>query len=150
MKRPLSRIHWARQVAAWQREGLRVVFTNGCFDVLHAGHVRTLAFAKTQGDVLLVGLNSDGSIRQLKGPRRPVNPLRQRAEVLEALSAVDGVVSFEELTPRRLLSLLRPDVLVKGADWRGHEIAGAEYVRRVAFAPVVRGLSSTMIVAGLE
>ena len=116
-----------RDVLARRRAGgQRIVFTNGCFDLLHPGHVRYLESARTLGDVLVVGLNDDASVRRLKGPGRPVLLLAERAEVLAALAAVDHVVAFAEDTPLRL----EPDVLVKGADWAADEIVGGDVVRR--------------------
>lgn len=126
-----------------------VVFTNGCFDVLHRGHAEYLHAARALGDALVVGLNSDGSVRRLKGPGRPVNPLEDRAFVLASLAAVDAVVPFEEDTPRELVRALLPDVLVKGGDYRLEEIVGAEEVTaaggRVVIAPLVPGRSTTAI-----
>lgn len=113
-----------------RRSGRCVVFTNGTFDILHRGHVEYLARARKLGDVLVVGLNTDASIRRIKGPRRPVNPLADRAAVLTALSSVDYVVPFSSDTPARLIALLLPDVLVKGADWKRGDIVGADLVRR--------------------
>src|SRR5690606_20640707 len=112
-----------------QRAGKRVVFTNGCFDLLHPGHVRYLAIARSHGDLLVVGLNSDRSVRGLKGPGRPVQSEDARAEVLAALAAVDHVVIFDEPTPYELIAALEPDVLVKGADWAERDIVGADLVR---------------------
>lgn len=133
--------------AAWRREGLRVVFTNGCFDLLHAGHVRYLQEARRQGDVLVIGLNDDDSVRRLKGPERPFNPLDDRSEVLSALACVDLVAPFSEDTPERLVRALGPDVLVKGSDWEGKEVAGAEAVRarggEVRFVELLPGRSTT-------
>src|SRR5215467_3309649 len=100
-----------------KRNGRRVVFTNGCFDLLHPGHLRGFEMARELGDVLIVGLNSDASVRQLKGPDRPVIPERERAEILAALESVDAVVIFDELTPQNVIARLLPDVLVKGGDW---------------------------------
>src|SRR5262245_6140292 len=105
--------------------GQRIVFTNGCFDLLHPGHVRYLEAARALGDALVVGLNDDDSVRRLKGPGRPILRLAERAEVLAALAAVDHVVAFSEDTPLRLIEDLRPDVLVKGSDWGLGEIVGA-------------------------
>jgi D-beta-D-heptose 7-phosphate kinase/D-beta-D-heptose 1-phosphate adenosyltransferase len=120
-----------RDVLARRRAaGERLVFTNGCFDLLHPGHVRYLEAARALGDALIVGLNDDASVRRLKGPGRPVLRLAERAEVLAALAAVDHVVAFSEDTPLRLIDLLEPDVLVKGADWVADEIVGSEAVRR--------------------
>jgi rfaE bifunctional protein nucleotidyltransferase chain/domain len=120
-----------RDVLARHRAGgRRIVFTNGCFDLLHPGHVRYLEAARALGDALVVGLNDDASVRRLKGPGRPVLRLAERAEVLAALAAVDHVVTFAEDTPLRLIELLEPDVLVKGADWAADEIVGGDVVRR--------------------
>lgn len=131
------------------REGKTVVFTNGCFDLLHAGHVRYLAFAKEQGDCLVVGLNSDASVRRAKGPARPVVAERERAMLLTALRPVDYVVIFDEDEPRELISALKPDVLVKGEDW-AHYVSGRDLVEadggRVALAPMVEGLSTTGLI----
>jgi D-beta-D-heptose 7-phosphate kinase/D-beta-D-heptose 1-phosphate adenosyltransferase len=112
-----------------RRAGRKVVFTNGCFDILHAGHVRYLAAARAEGDALVVGLNSDASVRRIKGSRRPIHGEGERAEVLAALAAVDYVVLFEEADPLALIRRLVPDVLVKGADWSEERIVGADVVR---------------------
>ena len=132
-----------------KRNGRRVVFTNGCFDLLHPGHIRSLELARALGDVLIVGLNSDASVRQLKGEGRPVIPERERAEILAALESVDAVVIFDALTPRELIGALLPDVLVKGGDWPGGQIVGREEVEaaggRVVSIPVVPGYSTTAI-----
>src|SRR6266481_8830298 len=104
--------------------GRCIVFTNGCFDLLHPGHIRSLELARELGDALVVGLNSDGSVRQLKGEGRPVIPERERAEILAALESVDAVVIFDDLTPREVISRLLPDVLVKGGVWAGDQIVG--------------------------
>jgi len=129
--------------------GRRVVFINGCFDLLHPGHVRALELARELGDVLIVGLNSDASVRQLKGPGRPVIPELERAEILAALESVDAVVIFKEPTPREVISRLLPDVLVKGSDWSGDQIVGREEVEaaggRVVSVPLVPGYSTTAI-----
>lgn len=126
-----------------------VVFTNGCFDVLHRGHAEYLHAARGLGDLLVVGLNSDDSVRRLKGPSRPVNPQDDRAWVLASLAAVDAVVVFEEDTPAELIRALLPDVLVKGGDYRLEEIVGAPEVvaagGRVVIAPLVPGRSTTSI-----
>jgi len=119
----------ARRLAGLRRRGLRVVFTNGCFDLLHAGHVRYLERARRLGDLLVVGVNTDASVRRLKGVGRPILPLSERAAVLGALSAVDFVVAFGDDSPERLIRLVRPDVLVKGADWPLARIAGGREVQ---------------------
>lgn len=127
----------------------RVVFTNGCFDILHRGHAEYLRAARSLGDVLVVGLNSDDSVRRLKGPTRPVNLQDDRAYVLASLEAVDVVVVFTEDTPRELITALLPDVLVKGGDYRLEEIVGAQEVTaaggEVVIAPLVPGRSTTSI-----
>ena len=109
-----------------REHGEKIVFTNGCFDILHAGHVRYLTAARGLGDVLLVGLNDDASVRRLKGEERPFNPLLDRAEVLAGLECIDLVIPFAEDTPECLIEAVAPDVLVKGADWRGKGVAGAD------------------------
>ena len=132
-----------------KRNGRKIVFTNGCFDLLHPGHIRSLEQARALGDTLIVGLNSDASVRELKGPGRPVLPESERAEILAALESVDAVVVFNELTPREIISTLLPDVLVKGGDWAGDEIIGREEVEaaggRVVSVPVVPGYSTSAI-----
>ncbi|HYW10168.1 MAG TPA: D-glycero-beta-D-manno-heptose 1-phosphate adenylyltransferase [Longimicrobium sp.] len=129
----------------------RVVFTNGCFDVLHRGHVEYLNAARSLGDVLVVGLNSDDSVRRLKGPSRPVNAQDDRAYVLAGLAAVDYVTLFTEDTPRDLIAALLPDILIKGGDYTRDEIVGAAETEaaggRVVVAPLVPGLSTTAILA---
>ena len=128
----------------------RVVFTNGCFDLLHPGHVRYLAAARALGDALVVGLNGDGSVRRLKGPGRPVLDARERAEVLSGLAAVDHVIFFDEDTPQALVASLLPDVLVKGADWAAEDIAGRDEVLaaggRVERIALVPGVSTTDLI----
>jgi rfaE bifunctional protein nucleotidyltransferase chain/domain len=130
-----------------KRNGRRIVFTNGCFDVLHPGHVRTLEQAREFGDVLVVGINSDASVRQLKGEYRPFIPQNERAEILAAFECVDAVVIFDELTPREIISALSPDVLVKGSDWAADKIIGREEVEaaggRVELVALVPGSSTT-------
>jgi rfaE bifunctional protein nucleotidyltransferase chain/domain len=130
--------------------GARVVFTNGCFDLLHPGHVRYLAAARARGDVLVVGLNDDASVRRLKGPGRPILSLPERAEVLAGLAAVDHVIAFADDTPAALIAALLPDVLVKGADWAVDDIVGGDVVRahggEVARVDVVPGVSTTELV----
>jgi D-beta-D-heptose 7-phosphate kinase/D-beta-D-heptose 1-phosphate adenosyltransferase len=143
----LPREALACELESRRRLGQRVVFTNGCFDVLHAGHVQYLHDARAQGDVLIVGLNSDASVRALKGSGRPLNPAGDRALVLAGLQAVDYVTVFDEATPRQLIEALRPDVLVKGADYRKHEVVGSDLVEsyggRVYLAPLREGYSTT-------
>ena len=127
-------------------EGRTLVFTNGCFDILHRGHADYLAFARSQGDALVVGLNSDASVRRAKGPTRPVNPEGDRAFVLGSLRAVDFVVIFDEDEPRDLIAKILPDILVKGKDW-AHYVSGRDIVEahggRVVLAEMVEGRSTT-------
>jgi D-glycero-beta-D-manno-heptose 1-phosphate adenylyltransferase len=127
-------------------EGRTLVFTNGCFDILHRGHADYLAFARAQGDALVVGLNSDASVRRAKGPARPVNPEADRAFVLGSLRAVDFVVIFDEDEPRDLIAKILPDILVKGKDW-AHFVSGRDIVEahggRVVLADLVEGRSTT-------
>ena len=112
-----------------RRAGRKIVFTNGCFDILHVGHVRYLGAARSEGDLLVVGLNSDSSVRSIKGERRPLVNQDQRAEVLASLACVDYVVVFDEPDPLRLIRAVKPDILVKGADWAEENIVGAEFVK---------------------
>ncbi len=138
-----------RQRLAWKQEGKTVVFTNGCYDLLHPGHIRLLEAARTLGDVLILALNSDASVRRFKGPSRPLLPEAERAEVAAALDAVNAVTLFDEDTPRELIAEVLPDILVKGADW-SHFIAGKEEVEaaggRVLTIPLEPGYSTTNIV----
>ncbi len=130
--------------------GKRIVFTNGCFDLLHTGHLRYLEKAKALGDLLVVGVNSDSSVRRLKGPERPILPLAERMEVLSALECVDYVTSFNETTPLELISFLNPHVLVKGGDWTKETTVGREVVEgsggEVVIVPFVEGNSTTDII----
>lgn len=136
-------------VAEARRNGKRVVFTNGCFDLLHPGHTRGLEAARAMGDVLVVAINSDSSVRFLKGEDRPVIPQEERAEILAALEAVDYVVIFDELTPKELIARVLPDVLVKGGDWGRNEVVGREEVEaaggRVESVSLVAGFSTSAI-----
>ena len=133
-----------------KREGKKVVFTNGCFDILHAGHTRYLREARKLGDALILALNSDSSVRSIKGPMRPIVPEAERAEVVASLDSVDYVTVFEELTPLELIEYLQPDVIVRGGDWAEKDIVGAEAVRkwggRVAIMPEIEGASTTNII----
>ncbi len=138
------------EVDRLKREGKKIVFTNGCFDILHAGHTRYLREARKLGDALILALNSDSSVRSIKGPMRPIVPEAERAEVVAALDSVDYVTVFDELTPLELIEFLRPDVIVKGGDWAEKDIVGAETVRkwggRVAIMPEIEGASTTNII----
>ncbi|MDZ7830184.1 MAG: D-glycero-beta-D-manno-heptose 1-phosphate adenylyltransferase [Desulfobacterales bacterium] len=115
---------------ALPRQNFRIVFTNGCFDILHAGHIRYLATAKNAGDILIVGLNTDQSVRSIKGNKRPIIPQDQRAEVLAAMASVDYVIYFDEPDPYQLIKAIIPDILVKGADWSKSDIIGADVVEK--------------------
>jgi D-beta-D-heptose 7-phosphate kinase/D-beta-D-heptose 1-phosphate adenosyltransferase len=132
----------------------RIVFTNGCFDILHVGHVRYLRRAKSLGDLLVVGLNNDASVRRLKGPHRPLVHERERAEVLAALDSVDYVVLFGEATPLRLIKAIRPHFLVKGGDWKKKDIVGSDFVDQLGgktlSLPYVSGRSTTALIARIK
>ncbi len=149
-KQILSRPALLRRVTQWRRAGRRIVFTNGCFDLLHAGHVQALEQARSLGDVLIVALNTDRSVRRIKGPTRPLVPQRQRARVIAALACVDAVVFFDDATPRRLIERIVPDVLAKGGDWTANAIVGGNVVRahggRVVRLRYVPGCSTTALV----
>jgi D-beta-D-heptose 7-phosphate kinase/D-beta-D-heptose 1-phosphate adenosyltransferase len=136
--------------ASWRRMGERVVFTNGCFDLIHTGHIELLTFAAREGDRLIVGLNTDASVKKLKGPTRPIQAELDRARIIGALRAVDLVVLFDETTPLSLIDAISPDVLVKGADYTEDQVVGGDVIKarggRVALFPVVEGRSSTKIV----
>lgn len=142
--------HIEAYAAALRAAGARVVFTNGCFDILHAGHVRYLTAARAQGDVLILGLNSDASVRRLKGPSRPINNELDRAEVVGALAAVDAVVIFGEDTAETLIAKVCPAVYVKGGDYTRETLPEARIVEayggEVAFIPLVAGKSTTGII----
>ena len=129
-----------------KKEGKKIVFTNGCFDILHAGQVGIIEFAKSKGDILILGLNSDASVKRLKGPSRPVNKEKDRAIVVSALEAVDGVVLFKEDTPLNLIKIIKPDILVKGADYTKENVVGREYAGKVVLCPLVKGKSTTNII----
>ncbi len=132
-----------------KNEGKSVVFTNGCFDIIHAGHVRYLTEAKKLGDILVIGLNSDNSVSTIK-PGRPIIPEQQRAEVLSALSMVDYITLFNEDTPYELIKEIKPDILVKGADWDLKNIVGNDIVKEVHTIPFVEGISTTEIIKKIQ
>jgi rfaE bifunctional protein nucleotidyltransferase chain/domain len=137
-------------LARLRSKGKRIVFTNGCFDILHVGHADYLSKAKSCGDILVIGLNSDSSVRKIKGSRRPVNKERDRAKVLSALEAVDYITIFSESTPERIIKELKPDILVKGGDWKAKDIVGSDFVRscggKVRRIPFVKGHSTTSLI----
>lgn len=134
----------------WRRQGKKVVFTNGCFDLLHAGHVWLFKEAKKLGDILIVAVNSDASLRRLKGPKRPVFPLKERLEILAAIEFIDVLTVFAQDTPQKIIALLRPDVLVKGGDWPLDQVVGRREVEesggRVVLIPYIKGLSTTELI----
>ncbi|WP_345975141.1 D-glycero-beta-D-manno-heptose-7-phosphate kinase [Sulfurimonas sp. HSL3-7] len=139
-----------RIVKRAKEHGQRVVFTNGCFDILHVGHVKYLQEAKSFGDILIVGLNSDASVRELKGPSRPVNTEDDRAYILAALDAVDYVVKFSEETPYDLIKMIAPDVLVKGGDYEGKEVVGTEFSKALKLVDFVNGKSTTKTIEKIQ
>jgi D-glycero-beta-D-manno-heptose 1-phosphate adenylyltransferase len=139
-----------KRLTQWRVLSKTIVFTNGCFDILHAGHIQSLTQAANEGDFLIVGVNSDASVKQLKGNNRPVNNEQSRAQVLASLSMVDVVVIFNEYTPLELIKKIMPDVLVKGGDYKLEDIAGAKEViangGRVVINPILPGFSTTSII----
>ena len=149
-----SKVKTIRQLkpllAGLRRRGRRIIFTNGCFDLLHIGHLRYLERARRCGDILVIGINSDRSVKKIKGPRRPLLPQAERAEVLAALSCVDYVTIFDEPDPLAVITALRPDVLVKGSDWGKNKIIGREVVERrggqVRRVPLIKGVSTTQLI----
>lgn len=153
MSRPEARFYSRQELisarAVWKQQGKRVVFTNGCYDILHPGHIRLLERARSMGDVLILALNTDASVQRLKGPSRPLLPQSDRVEQALALEAVGAVTLFDEDTPRELIAAVLPDVLIKGADW-AHFIAGREEVEsaggQVLALPLEPGYSTTGIV----
>jgi len=154
MRKVLSIAEAVALVKQLRHSGRTVVFTNGVFDLLHPGHVRYLRDARREGDALIVGVNSDRSVRAIKGPMRPVNPEDERAEVVAALACVDAVVVFDEETPQQIISSLQPDVLAKGADWATDAIVGRETVEqrggRVVRIPLAEGHSTSAIIKKIQ
>ncbi len=137
------------KLAKWRFLGQRISFTNGCFDLLHVGHLKTIRLAAEKGDLLIIGLNSDASVKRLKGKDRPKNKEQDRALLLAALQYVDAVVLFEEDTPQQLIELIQPDVLVKGGDYTLDQIVGADIVQakggEVHIVPLIKGISTTIL-----
>ena len=146
----LKKVDLVQTTAKLQKAGKSIVFTNGCFDILHVGHLRYLSAAKSEGDVLVVGLNSDISVKSIKSEKRPIVTQAQRAEVLAGLACVDYITFFDEPDPLKLIQTLRPDVLVKGGDWPEDRIIGADFVKskggRVVRVAVVPGASTSRII----
>ena len=143
-----------QKASQWKKEGKKIVFTNGVFDLLHKGHIYSLSQAATQGDVLIIGLNADSSVKRLKGNRRPVNDQDARALLLASLIMVDAVIIFEEDTPLKLITSILPDVLVKGGDYTVDEIVGAKEViangGKVVINPILDGFSTTAIINAIS
>ncbi len=133
-----------------RKDKKKVVFTNGCFDIIHSGHISLLKKAKDLGDILIVGLNSNSSVKKLKGENRPVNTEKNRAIVLSALEMVDKVIIFKEDTPREILEFIRPDILVKGADYERSEIVGSEFAKKTVRIQLVKGQSTTGIIKKMQ
>ena len=149
-----TRIQAIDKVRHWKESGKKIVFTNGCFDILHAGHIHLLKEAKNLGDRLLIGLNSDQSVQNLKGPDRPFNTEDARASVLESLSMVDGVTIFQEDTPHELVKEIIPHVLVKGGDYSIENVVGADTVRasggEVVLIPILKGYSTSDLITRIR
>ena len=139
-----------KKLPALRRQGKTVVFTNGCFDLMHIGHVKYLEEASKGNRVLIVGLNSDTSINRIKGPSRPIIRQKSRAAVLAALESVDFVVIFNEATPYKIIAAIKPDILVKGADWKGRSVVGEDLVNKVEFVRYIQGFSTTNIIEKIK
>ena len=142
----MTRAKLAAFIKKAKAQGKKIVFTNGCFDILHAGHVSSIEFAKSKGDILVLGLNSDTSIKPFKGPKRPIKKQADRALVIAALGAVDAVCIFTQDTPLELIKLVKPDVLVKGADYKNKEVVGSQFAGKVVLFPLVKGRSTTNLI----
>lgn len=149
---PINKL--AKALFSLKKRKKRIVFTNGCFDILHYGHVFYLSKAKNLGDILVVGVNSDSSIKTIKEPARPINPLGDRMGVLASLECVDYLCSFNEPTPINLIKKIRPDILVKGGDWKKNEIIGSEFVKsyggKVITIPFRKGYSTTKLIKKIK
>ena len=154
MNKILDRSTLKNKLEALRKEGKKIAFTNGCFDILHVGHVRYLREAKKAGDILVLALNSDSSVRAIKGEERPLVSEEERAEVIAALEFIDFVTIFPELTPLELINYLKPDILIKGGDWTEDKVVGREEVKKwgghVAIIPEVEGKSTTNIVEKIK
>ena len=135
-----------KDISDLRRKGKKIVFTNGCFDILHLGHLKILKEAKQKGDILIVGLNSDASIKKIKGPKRPINNQKTRAMLLSNIIGVDYVVIFNEATPYNLIKKINPDILVKGGDWKKDKIVGSDLIKKVYRVKLCLGHSTTHII----
>ena len=149
MGETVSKTELKEKIDVLKQQGKKIVFTNGCFDILHIGHVRYLKQAKKMGDILVVGLNADISVSLLK-PQRPINPQEHRAEILSSLNMVDYIVIFEEETPKELITLLQPDVLVKGGDWKKEDIVGFDIAKETYSLPYIKGISTSEIIERIK
>jgi len=149
MKKILDWNELKEVVDRFKASGKKIIFTNGCFDIIHIGHVRYLKEAKTLGDVLVVGLNSDRSVSLIK-PDRPINPQNHRAEVLSSLEMVDYVTMFDEDTPYELIKFLKPDILVKGGDWKKEDIVGSDIAQETHSLPYIKGVSTSEIIERIK
>jgi rfaE bifunctional protein nucleotidyltransferase chain/domain len=154
MNKILSKDHLKIAIEQYKKEGKKIVFTNGCFDILHAGHVRYLSDAKKLGDILVLAINSDSSVRSIKGKPRPFIPQTERAYVIASLESVDYVTIFDEDTPLLLIEYLQPHILVKGGDWTEETVVGRDSVTkwggRVVIMPEVKGISTTNIIEKIK
>ncbi len=139
-----------KKLPALRRQGKTIAFTNGCFDLMHIGHVKYLEDAGRGNRVLIVGLNSDASTNRIKGPSRPIIGQKSRAAVLAALKSVDFVVIFNETTPYKIISAIKPDILIKGADWKGKPVVGEDLVKKVELVKFIKGFSTTNIIEKIK
>ncbi len=150
MEKILNRKTLKEKLDTLKKQGKKIAFTNGCFDILHVGHVRYLKEAKKTADILVLALNSDSSVRQIKGEKRPLVPQEERAEIIAALEFIDFVTIFDEQTPLKLIKLLKPDVLIKGGDWPEDKVVGREEIKKwggkLTLIPEIIGKSTTSIV----
>jgi len=135
-----------KKIKLFRENGKRIVFTNGCFDIIHSGHIRVFKKCRSLGDIVIVGLNSDSSVRRLKGPKRPINNQKDRAEVVDSIRYVDYVVIFSELTPYKIIKMIKPDFLVKGGDYKKDEVVGREFAGKVVIVKMLKGRSTTKII----
>ena len=149
MGETVSKAELKKRIDQLKQQGKKIVFTNGCFDILHIGHIRYLTQAKEMGDILIVGLNADTSVSLLK-PHRPINPQEHRAEILSSLNMIDYIVIFEEETPKELIELLQPDVLVKGGDWKKEDIVGSDIAKETYSLPYIEGISTSEIIQRIK
>ena len=136
--------------AKLKKQGRKIVFTNGCFDILHAGHIDLLKRSKALGDVLILGINADSSVKSIKGKKRPIIPEKYRMELMSAVQYIDFVVKFSEDTPLNLIKAIRPDILVKGDDWAPDQVVGREYAGKVVLVPLFKGWSTTSIIQKIK